>query len=254
MLKVILVDDEQPCLAALEERLKMLELDVRMLKSCNSGRDAIEAIETLHPDAVFLDISMPQMDAFTMLQQIDPVDFEIIFTTAHDEYAIKAIRMSAFDFLLKPISMDDLRACVTRLHEKINQRKLQSDKEQQVNNFLQLFKNPSATEAKITLPTQNGLLFIPIKDIVRAESESNYTFFHLSNGKKQVVSKTMKEFEDILCSYNFFRVHKSHIVNLNYVSRYIKGDGGILVLSDGTEVEVSPRKKADLLQKLQLKY
>ena len=251
MLKVILVDDEQPCLAALEERIKMLDDDIRILRCCNNGPDAIEAIATLRPDAVFLDISMPHMDAFTMLQEIDPVDFELIFTTAHDEYAVKAIRMSAFDFLLKPVSMDELKNCVARLQEKIKHYKLQHEKEQQVNNFLQLFKNPAATEAKITLPTQNGMMFVPIKDILHVQAESNYTFFYLSNGKKEVVSKTMKEFEDLLCSYNFFRVHKSHIVNLNYVTRYIKGDGGSLLLSNGTEVEVSIRRKSELLQKLQ---
>jgi two-component system LytT family response regulator len=250
MLKVILVDDEKACLAALEEKLKLLDANIKVLSICSNGPDAIEAIESLRPDAVFLDISMPQMDAFTMLQEIDTIDFELIFTTAHNEYAIKAIRMSAFDFLLKPVSMEELEECITRLQEKVKQKKILLEKQQQVNNFIQLFRNPANTEAKITLPTQNGLMFIPIKDIVRAQSESNYTCFFLSNGKKELVSKTMKEFEDILCSYNFFRVHKSHIVNLGCVSHYFKGDGGRLLLTDGTEVEVSVRKKADLLERL----
>ncbi len=250
MLKLVIVDDEPHCLASMEEKLKLMD-EVIILASCNNGPDAIKAIELYKPDALILDISMPNMDGFTMLHKLGTIDFEIIFATAHNEYAIKAIRMSAFDFLLKPVGMRDLEECMARLAEKIKHKIRYDEREQQIKQLLHLFHHPGSTDPKITLPTQNGLLFIPIKDIVRTEAESNYTFFYLSNGKKQVVARTMKEFEDILCHYNFFRVHKSHIINLNFVSRYIKGDGGTLVLTDGTEIEVAASKKLALLHKLQ---
>lgn len=250
MIKVVIVDDEQHCLAAMEEKLKLAE-NVVILQSCRNGPEAIKAIQTQKPHAVFLDISMPQMDGFSMLNAIEQIDFEIIFTTAHNDYAIRAIRMSAFDFLLKPVGMQDLQQCLGRLSEKLKSQEQNNYRQQQLTQLLNNFTNPVQQEPKITLPAQNGLLFLSLKDIIRVEAESNYSFFYLVNGKKQVVSKTMKEFEDILSNYNFFRVHKSHIVNLNHVTRYIKGDGGTLVLSDGAEIEVSPAKKTILLIKLQ---
>ena len=250
MIRAVIVDDERHCLAALEEKLKLIE-NVTILQSCNNGQDAIKAIERHKPNAVFLDISMPQMDGFSMLNEIPVIDFEIILTTAHNEYAIKAIRMSAFDFLQKPVGMDDLRDCVARLSEKIKTQVETSQRDEQLAQLLHYFQHPFSPDPKITLPTQNGFMFVPVKEIVRAEAESNYTIFYMSNGKKQVVSRTMKEFEELLGNYNFCRVHKSHIVNLNFVSRYIKGDGGSIVLSDGTEVEVSSSRKAVLLNRLQ---
>ncbi len=250
MVKLVIVDDEPHCLASLEEKLKMME-EVDIVGSCNNGPDAVKAIERYRPDAVILDISMPNMDGFAMLDELEKINFEIIFATAHNEFAIKAIRMSAFDFLLKPVGMSELQECMARLTEKIKLKTAHDHRDQQYRYLVQLLHHPGSTDPKITLPTQNGLLFVPVKEIIRTEAESNYTFFHLCNGQKLVVSKTMKEFEDILCNFNFFRVHKSHIINLNFVSRYIKGDGGTIVLTDGTEVEVAASKKLSLLQKLQ---
>jgi two-component system LytT family response regulator len=250
MIKVILIDDEVACLDALEQKLLLLDKDVKIIRRCNNAKDGIEAIELFNPDAVFLDISMPQMDGFTMLQELERINFEIIFCTAHNEHAVKALRLCAFDFLLKPAGMEELEECIIRLKEKIKDKKVNEAKQQQLQNFVHLFREPTSSDAKIVLPSSNGLHFIPVKDIIRAESEGNYTNFFLVNGKKHLVSKTMKEYEEMLSNYNFFRVHKSHMVNMKYIIRYSKGDGGTLVMSDGSEVEVSARKKSELMEKL----
>ena len=158
--------------------------------------------------------------------------------------------MSAFDFLLKPVGLSELKETIEKLQDKIQKKKITANKQHQLDVFISLFKNPASANAKIVLSSQNELLFIPVSDIIRAESEGNYTNFFLTDGKKHLVSKTMKEYEGLLECYNFFRVHKSHMVNLRYITRYIKGDGGTVVMSDGSEVEVSQRKKAELIEKL----
>ncbi len=160
------------------------------------------------------------------------------------------MKLSAFDFLLKPVGFPELKETLEKLREKVQQKKLSSNRQQQLDTFISLFKNPASTNAKIVLPSHNGLFFIPVADIIRAESEGNYTNFFLVDGKKHLVSKTMKEYEELLACYNFYRVHKSHMVNLRYITRYVRGDGGTLVMSDGSEVEVSTRKKAGLMDKL----
>ena len=187
---------------------------------------------------------MPRMNGFTMLQQLKNKNFEVIFVTAYDHYAIKAIRYSALDYLVKPVEIDDLKNAVNRAIEKRNATKPNS----QIDLLLENIAHEKMKFKRIAIPTTEGLQFIKTEDIVYLEASVNYTKFHLCNNIKYTVSKTLKEFEDMLPSDVFIRIHNSHIINKNYVEKYIRGDGGQVVLSNNIVLDISKRKKAEFLK------
>lgn len=224
----------------------MLEMhcpDVNLLQECEDGFIAIEAINMHHPDIVFMDIEMPGMNAFDTLQKLDKIEFQVIFTTAYDQYAIKAIKFSALDYLLKPIDADELIAAVDKASEQKVQ--VQQVQLQQLQHSLQ---NPDS-DFKLMISTNEGPYFIPTDDIFFAEGQNNYTHFHLSRQRKLVASKTLLEFENLLSDHGFMRVHKSFLVNIKYVERYLSKNGTLL-LTNGNEVEVSRRRKDEVLNSL----
>jgi two-component system, LytTR family, response regulator len=224
----------------------MLEMhcpDVNLLQECEDGFKAIEAINRHHPEIVFMDIEMPGMNAFDTLQQLDNIEFQVIFTTAYDQYAIKAIKFSALDYLLKPIDADELIAAVAKASEQKMQ--IQQVQLQQLQHSLQ---NPDS-DFKLMISTNEGPYFIPTDDILFAEGQNNYTHFHLTRQRKLVASKTLLEFENLLSDHGFVRVHKSFLVNLKYVERYLSKNGTLL-LTNGNEVEVSRRRKDEVLNSL----
>ncbi len=181
-----------------------------------------------------------------MLQQLSTIDFEVIFTTAYEKYAIQAIKFSALDYLLKPFSLEELTIAVQHYEQKVN-------KKQSATQFETLFynlRNMQKNVKKIALPTSNGLMIIQLSDIVRCQADANYTNFFLTNKKKLVISKTLKEFEELLHEYDFIRVHHSHLINLHHVQNYARGEGGTITLSDGSQVDVSRRKKDEFLSRL----
>ncbi|HVM89469.1 MAG TPA: LytTR family DNA-binding domain-containing protein [Puia sp.] len=250
MIRAIIIDDEEISLKALGEKVKANCNDVEVLKLYIKPEEALKEIDELKPDIVFLDIEMPKMNGFIFLKNCNCPEFEVIFTTAYSEYAIDALRISALDFLLKPINITELIAAVTRLKEKLkNKKNYQGMLEQQIQLF-QHYQQPFAHIDKIALPVMNGLEFINAGDVIKVRGENVYSVFFLADGKKMVASVTLKEAEAMLQRFGFFRVHKSFIINLKYITRYIKGEGGIVVLSDGSEVEVSRRNKADFLKKI----
>ena len=250
MIRAVIIDDEQISLKALGEKVRIHCPEVEVLKLFSKAEDAVREITELNPDVVFLDIEMPKMNGFTFLENLHPVGFEVIFTTAYSEYAIEALRICALDFLMKPIDPKELIAAVARLKERMKNKYLQSGSfERQMQLFLQ-YQHASMNLGKIALPVLNGLEFIDINDIIKIVGENVYSVFYLINGKKMVVSLTLKEVEIMLCNSNFFRVHKSFIVNLKYISRYIKGEGGIVVLTDDSEVEISRRNKVNFLKRI----
>jgi len=246
MIRAIIVDDEPYCCDTLETMLEKYCPDVQLVAVCHSGEEAITAISQQKPDLVFLDIEMPRMNGFDMLQKIGAVNFEIIFTTSFDQYALRAIRFSALDYLLKPIDKDDLVNAV----QKVIQRS-QKPIAQQLQLLMQKLQQPSNPINKIALPTMEGLQMVAVESILYCESDSNYTTFHLKNKQKIIVSRTLKEMEELLEEYSFARVHSSYLVNLQEVNKYIKGEGGYLVLNDGSTVNVSASRKKLLLAKLQ---
>jgi len=246
MIRAIIVDDEPYCCDTLETMLEKYCPDVQLVAVCHSGEEAIAAISQHKPDLVFLDIEMPRMNGFDMLQKIGAINFEIIFTTSFDQYALRAIRFSALDYLLKPIDKEDLQTAV----QKVIQR-TQKPITQQLQLLMQKLQQPTNPINKIALPTMEGLQMVAVESILYCESDSNYTTFHLKNKQKIIVSRTLKEMEEMLEEYSFARVHSSYLVNLQEVNKYIKGEGGYLVLNDGSTVNVSASRKKLLLAKLQ---
>jgi len=246
MIKVIIVDDEPYCCEALATLLQRYCPDVKVIDICYNGETAIKAIEEDKPQLLFLDIEMPQMNGFQMLEKLKEINFELIFTTSYDQYAIKAIRVSALDYLLKPIDREELQKAV-----RLALDRLQSPLPQQMEILLQKLNHTSIALHRIALPTMEGLQMIPAEMIVRVQSDSNYSILMLKSKQKIIVSRTLKELEEILEDYSFIRVHNSHLVNLNEVDKYVKGEGGYLLMSDGSTVDVSRSRKYTLLTKLQ---
>ena len=188
---------------------------------------------------------MPKMNGFEMLEHLPQVNFEIIFTTSYDQYALKAIRFSAIDYLLKPVDEEELRTAI----QKVIQRS-QKPITQQLEILLQKIHQPSTPINKIAMPTMEGLQMIPVDSIISCESDSNYTILQLKNSKKLIVSRTLKEIEELLEEHSFVRVHRCYLANMNEVEKYVKGEGGYLVMSDGTTIDVARNKKEVLLKKL----
>ncbi|PWT76647.1 MAG: DNA-binding response regulator [Bacteroidetes bacterium] len=246
MIKAIIVDDEPYCCETLSTLLTRYCPDVMISEICYNGASALKAIEVNRPDLLFLDIEMPQMNGFQLLEKLPELNFELIFTTSYDQYAIKAIRLSALDYLLKPIDREELQKAV----QKVTQR-LKKPLPQQLDILLKNLHQPSSSLNKIAIPTMEGLLMIHVDSIINCISERNYTILILKNKQKVIASRTLKEIEEMLEDYSFTRVHHSHVVNLNEVEKYVKGEGGYLLMSNGTTVDVSRSRKEALLQKLQ---
>jgi len=246
MLKAIIIDDEKHSCDALKMLLDKCCPHVQVLTICHSGDEGINKINELKPQLVFLDIEMPHMNGFQMLEKLPEISFEIIFTTSYDQYAITAFKFSALDYLLKPVDREELEKAVKKV-----ERKMSPAISQQLEILMQKINQPFVPVQRIALPTMQGLEFVPVESITRCDSSNNYTEFFLAGNKRLLVSRTLKEVEDMLAEYGFLRVHHSHIVNLNAITRYIKGEGGYLVMADGSTVDVSRSRKELLIQKLQ---
>ncbi len=245
MIKAVIVDDEPYCCETLVTLLERYCPAVKVADICYSAREALVAIPEQQPQILFLDIEMPQMNGFELLEKIPEINFELIFTTSYDQYAIKAIRFSALDYLLKPIDREELQKAV----QKVTQR-LHHPLPQQLEILLQKLKQPAVPIQRIAMPTMEGLQLIPVESVISCASDSNYTILFLKQKQKLVVSRTLKEVEEMLEDYSFLRVHNSYMVNLNEIEKYVKGEGGYLVMSDGSNIDVSRSKKEILLNRL----
>jgi two-component system LytT family response regulator len=254
-LTALLIDDEANSRQAIKNLLAKLCPDVEIAGEAKNAAQGIEMILSLKPQLVFLDIQMPGKTGFDMLASLDKIEFDIIFTTAYHEYAVKAFRFSAIDYLLKPIDPDDLLAAVDKVKEKQSPASAgQVDLLKQLWQQLSAGQNVQSKNQKLALATQEGIHLAEVKDIVWCESLGSYTKFYLANGEKLITSRLIKEYEEILTDYHFFRVHQSHIINLHHVKKYVKGDGGQVWMSDGTEVEVARRRKDEFLTALSSYY
>jgi two-component system, LytTR family, response regulator len=245
-MKAIIVDDEPYCCEALSILLGRYCPQVEVTGIYYSGACALEQIREQRPQLLFLDIEMPRMNGFELLEKVKDLSFELIFTTSYDQYAIKAIRFSALDYLLKPIDREELQLSV----QKVEQR-LQAPLPQQIDLLFQKLQNSVHPLSKIAIPTMEGLQMVTVEHIVHCASDSNYTILTLKSQQKVIASRTLKEIEELLEEYSFLRVHHSNLVNLNEVHKYIKGEGGYLVMSDGSSINVSRSRKEGLLRKLQ---
>ena len=245
MITATIVDDEPYCCETLATLLERYCPNVKVLDICYSAGAALQSISEHNPQILFLDVEMPHMNGFELLEKIPEINFELIFITSYDQYAIKAIHFSALDYLLKPIDREELQRAV----QKVVQRR-QHPLPQQIEILLQKLNHPISPLNKIAIPTMDGLQMIFVESVISCTSDSNYTTLHLKNKQKITASRTLKEIEEMLEDYSFARIHHSSLVNLNEVDKYIKGEGGYLIMSDGTTIDVSRSRKEMLLKKL----
>ena len=250
-LRAVIIDDETNARQALSNLLQLLCPEVEICGEAKNVDSGIELIRKEQPGLVFLDIQMPGKTGFDLLASFEKVDFGVIFTTAYQEYAIRAFRFSAIDYLLKPVDPEELQLAVNKYKSQmlpVDQQQLkilqEHIEEPRQANLKQ--RTPNVNQ-RLALPTAEGIHFVQMTDIVQCESLGSYTKFHLVGSKPIVVSRLLKEYEEILDRYFFFRVHQSNIVNLEHIKRYVKGDGGQVWLSDNSEVEVSRRRKEEFL-------
>lgn len=244
MLTAILIDDETSSRNALRQKLTNYCPGVDIIAECENGEQGIAGIETKKPDIVFLDVEMPRMNGFTMLQQLKNKDFEVIFITAYDHYAIKAIKVSALDYLVKPVEIEDLKLAV----EKATQKRRQPAVNNRVELLLQNFLDEKTARQRIAIASMDGLIFVITDDIIYLEANSNYTNFYLTGNRKITASKTLKDFEELLPDTVFIRIHHSYLINKNGVEKYIRGEGGQVVMKNGVTLDVARRKKEEFIK------
>ncbi len=244
-LKTIIIDDEQKGRNLLNELVKRYCPEVEVLGLAESATEAILKIRQLKPDFIFLDIQMPEINGFQMIEMMGDIDFEIVFVTAYNEYAVKAYKYAAFDYLLKPVDPEELNKTIERLKLKRQQVSLQ----ERLSLLMKTLEDPKKLPSKITVSNSDGISVLNISEIIYLEADGPYTTFFLMNGTKIVSSHNLKEYEEILSDNGFFRSHHSFLLNMNHVSKYLKSDGYAL-MSNGKHTDVSKRRKDDFVQRL----
>lgn len=240
MIRAIIIDDEKAGRETLKSFIAKYCEGIEIIAEGDSVKSGIIAINQYFPDLVFLDIQMQDGTGFDLLEMLPSINFKLIFVTSFDQFAIRAFKYSAIDYILKPVDPDLLTNAVKRILDK--------NVISEIDKKLDVLLSNKKEIKKIALPSSNGIRFIKIDEIVRCESDNNYTTFYLNNKEKILVSKTLKEYDTLLSDTHFYRVHKSHLVNINYISKYVSEDGGYIILEDKSQIEVSRRKKDGLLE------
>lgn len=244
-MKAIIVDDEKHCRESLQALLQRHCPQVEIVASCADAMTAIGAIGQYKPDVVFLDIEMPRMNAFDLLARIPDIDFEIVFTTAYDQYAIRAIKCSALDYLLKPVDVAELKQAIEKLEHRPRYRIGKEQLQQMINNFSSTVQQ----DFKLIIATLDGNYFLQTDEIMYCAGNDNYTHFYLTKARKLVSARTLKEYEELLAAQGFLRIHKSYLVNLKYAVKYSRANA-TLILEDYTALEVSRRKRDAVINAL----
>lgn len=244
MLSAIIIDDEANSRNSLKQKLLNYCTGIVVIGEAENGEEGIKILSQLAPDILFLDVEMPRMNGFTMLQQLPTRNFEVVFITAYDQYAIKAIKVSALDYLVKPVEIEELKMAV----EKVAKKRGINNTNVRLETLLQNLLETKKEQQRLAIPSMDGLQFIETGDIIYLEANSNYTSFHLANGKKILVAKTLKDFEELLPTSTFIRIHHSYIINKNLIEKYIKGEGGQVVMKNGITLDVARRKKEEFLK------
>ena len=248
MINAIVIDDEQHCVKSLCSDLEKHCSTIKVVDTCYSAKEGIMSIKKFNPELIFLDVEMPWMNGFEMLEIIGDVTFSIIFTTAHDEFAAKAFRICAVDYLLKPIDANDLKAAIQKVEKKLGE----GSSLEHITNLLRNIRQP-ATKQKIALPQREGYEFVDVSAIIYCEAEGAYTKLVLSGKKLMLVSKALGDVEELLPPELFQRIHHSSLVNLSYISQFLRTDGGYVVMTTGEKLSVSKAKKEMLMARLGLK-
>jgi|SRR5690554_1625659 len=241
MTKIIIIDDETHCINVLENLIDKIHSDYEIMGTFTNPLDGLEFIKNNPPDILFLDIEMPNLNGFALLDNLLPIDFDVIFTTAYDQYAIKAFQYSAINYLLKPITE---KSIIKALSDRENRQKKTTNKQWQL--FQDHLKSANKNQSQIALPTGVGYQIMDIKNIVRCQSDNNYTNIFCNEQRRILISRTLKEIEELLQDHGFVRVHQSHLINPKYVKGILKQDGGSLIMSDDEEIPVSRQKSKQI--------
>jgi two-component system LytT family response regulator len=246
MYTAVIVDDEKAQQELLSGMLRDQFPQITLMDICSSVDEGVQKINKINPHLVFLDVVMPPKNGFDLLFELGEINFEIIFTTSFEEYAVKAFKVSAVDYLLKPFGASELKNAIEKFEKRIQSRHTINN----IDVLLQNLRSKIISKTKIALPSQKGYVFVEVCDIVRCEADNTYTTFFFTDKSSLVVSKSIKECEEILSDFQFFRIHLSYLINLNYVKEYLKGDGGQVRMTDGSVIDVSRRKKEEFLKAL----
>lgn len=246
VIKAVIVEDEVKGLNNLKNLLGKYCEEVEVIGEATSNEEALNLLSSpdVDPDVAFLDISLPDGQVFQLLNQLRPVSFDVVFVTAYQDFAIKACNYSSIGYILKPIDPDELKEAVARIRPK---REGQIDRRLEI--FNSYYNNPNAF-TKMSISALDGIYFVNIRDIVRFEAEDNYTHIYLNSRERITASKTIKAYEDLLAPFNFYRVHKRHVINLNYMRKFVKGDGGYLIMDDEIKIEVSRRRRPAFMEQM----
>lgn len=245
MLRTIIIDDEESVRKTLEKLVKRYCTNVKIVGEGSGVESGVKAIKKQHPDLILLDIKMEDGSGFDLLKQLEPVDFKVIFVTAYDQYAIKAIKFSALDYLLKPVDPDDLTKAINKA-EKL----MVDELNQQLDVLADNMQTGDREKKKIILKTFDNIHLVKLNDIVYCEADDNYTIFHLLNKKTILISATLKEYDEMLTEFGFFRAHKSYLINLVHIERFEKAEGGAVILANEIKLPVASRKKEQLMEML----
>lgn len=247
-MNIYILDDEENSIHLLEWLVKNTCPDDQIIGSSQHSISAIEEIKTLKPDVLFLDIQMPHKNGFEVLEALGDAAPIVIFITAFDQYAIRAIRFSALDYLLKPIDSKDLSMAMSKAKERLND----GNDQIKIVKLLEEIASKNILPGKIAIPTSEGLKFAAVADITHCESDNNYTYIYFTNHKKILVSRTLKEFDEMLTAHSFVRIHQSHLINLQHMDEYIKTDGGSVRMTDGCELPIARNRKEEFMEKLRM--
>lgn len=245
-MNIVIVDDEPNARENLRILIERYIPGVHIKGTAGSVREAVPLVQQVRPDLVFLDIEMPNGNGFAFLSLIPEIDFDVIFVTAYDHYAVKAFKFSAVDYLLKPVDVDDLTSAVERVRSK------KTASRGNLRNLVENKQANSPANKKIVLSLSDQFLIVELKDIIRLEAEDYYTWFYITGRDRILISKNLGEYEDLLCDQDFFRVHKSHIINMNQIQKVLKADGGTVVMSDNSHVPISKVKKNEFMKKMSI--
>ncbi len=246
-MNVILIDDEKLATELLAMKLQKLRMGINVVAQFNQPEAALETLRTTPFDLLFLDIEMPRLNGFDLLSQLDPIPFDVVFTTAYDQYAIRAFQYSALSYLLKPVQEDELRAVLGRWQ----QRTVRHLQQAQLSLLREQYQTPTATaRSRIALPTNDGHEIVEIADIIRCMADASYTHIHLTNNRSLLICRTLKEVEQSLTASGFIRTHHSHLINPAYLTRIVRQEGGYLLMADGAQVPVTKLKRDWLLTQI----
>ncbi|MCB0835080.1 MAG: response regulator transcription factor [Bacteroidetes bacterium] len=251
MIKALIVEDEKNSQELLKELINTYCDGVEVIAIAGNVAEALGALKLHKPDLIFLDIELPDGDGFQVLENADEISFDVIFTTAYNQYAMRAFKFAATDYLLKPVDIEELQQAAARVVEKRSEGQ-QDDPSEKIDALIKNIRNIGQPFRRIVLPTSNGFTVVDPDDIIRCESDRNYTFIFLKDKRRILVSRTIKEYDEMLQEFNFFRIHQSHLINLNYLKNYTRGRGGYVELTDGTTLDVSARRKSDFLKRMSI--